>query len=61
MLRAIRFSCELDFKIESKTSLRVKQKYTNLSKISAERIRDEFSKIILSPNPEIRNKTFRKM
>jgi poly(A) polymerase/tRNA nucleotidyltransferase (CCA-adding enzyme) len=42
---------ELDFKIEKKTFEAIKENAKNLNHISAERIKDEFQKIILSPMP----------
>jgi tRNA nucleotidyltransferase (CCA-adding enzyme) len=52
MLRAIRFSAELDFEIEQNTALSLVKNRGLLSFISKERIRDEFIKIILSKNPK---------
>jgi len=51
MLRAIRFSAELGFKIEAKTLLAIAKNASLLQEISMERIRDEFFKIITSKNP----------
>lgn len=51
MMRAIRFAVELDFEIEKKTFEAIKKNAKNLNHISAERIKDEFQKIILSPMP----------
>lgn len=51
MMRAIRFSVTLGFAIEEKTFLAIQKNAKNLKYISPERIRDEFSKIILSPAP----------
>lgn len=51
MLRAIRFSVQLDFVISSETLEAIFKLSKNLSKISKERIRDEFIKIINSKNP----------
>ena len=51
MMRAIRFSVTLNFAIEEKTFLAIRKNAQNLKYISPERIRDEFVKIILSPNP----------
>jgi putative nucleotidyltransferase with HDIG domain len=55
MLRAIRFISQLaiqsDWKIEQKTLLAIKENASLLKFISQERLRDEFSKIILSDNP----------
>ncbi len=51
MMRAIRFSVTLGFAIEEKTSLAIQKNSNNLKHISPERIRDELTKIILSPIP----------
>jgi len=48
MLRAIRFSCQLDFEIEKDTFNSIKKNHDLLKYVSNERIRDEFEKIILS-------------
>lgn len=48
MLRAIRFSSRLNFNIDPNTYKAIKLLSSNLSKISKERIRDEFGKILLS-------------
>lgn len=58
MMRAIRFISQLKkdeegWKIEEKTLLAIKNDYRLLSFISKERLRDEFSKIILSPSPDL--------
>jgi len=52
LLRAIRFSARLGYRIEAKTLSALKHSAANndLKKISAERIRDEFSLMILDPN-----------
>lgn len=51
LLRAVRFSAELGFEVEAKTLEALKKQAHLLKKISKERIRDEFIKIIDSPNP----------
>ena len=51
MLRAIRFSSELEFIISSETFNAIFKLAKNLEHISKERIRDEFIKIIMSKNP----------
>jgi putative nucleotidyltransferase with HDIG domain len=51
MLRAIRFSAQLGYTISSETFSAIFKLANNLEKISKERIRDEFSKIIMSPEP----------
>ena len=52
MIRAIRFSSKLDFKIESNTLLAIYDNAQIIKNISLERITDEFNKIILSNKPE---------
>lgn len=52
ILRAVRFSAQLGFSIEEKTREAVKQLAPALKKISAERIRAELNKILLSERPE---------
>lgn len=51
MLRAIRFSCQLNFNIESKTLKAIEKNSSLILNISSERIRDELCKILVSPNP----------
>lgn len=53
MLRAIRFSSELGFTISKETFDGVIHSHKIISKISTERIRDEFVKIIMSPEPMV--------
>lgn len=53
MIRAIRFSCELGFAIESDTLQSIVDNSKSISEISMERIRDEFVKIIMSPEPMV--------
>lgn len=53
ILRAIRLSAELGFTIESETLVAITKTSNLLEFISKERIRDEFTKIIMSPNPMI--------
>ena len=52
MIRAIRFSSKLDFQIEEDTLKAIYDNANIIEDISLERITDEFSKIILSDNPE---------
>lgn len=52
MLRAFRFSAKLGFKIEKTVLDAIKVEKGNLKKVSAERVRDEFTKILLSDNVE---------
>jgi len=49
LMRAIRFACELNFQIEPQTLKAIKNNASLLGFISKERIRDEFIKIINSP------------
>jgi len=51
MLRAIRFSAQLDFQIESNTLKAISENKDLINNISPERIRDELTKILVSPNP----------
>lgn len=51
MLRAIRFSTELGFAIDTETLAAIQKHAALIKDISGERIRDEFIKIILSPEP----------
>ena len=51
MMRAVRFYAELGFSIEEKTLDAIRKYSKNLESIAQERIKDEFSKIILSKHP----------
>jgi len=51
MLRAVRLACELDFKIDKATLQAIEENSTLTKKVSPERIRDEFTKILLSNYP----------
>jgi putative nucleotidyltransferase with HDIG domain len=53
MMRAIRFACQLNFKIEEKSFLAIKKNAKRIKIISKERISDELNKIILSTRPSI--------
>ena len=53
MMRAIRFAVELGFTIEQETLDAMKQLSSTIQQVSIERIRDEFTKIILSPSPKL--------
>jgi poly(A) polymerase len=53
MLRAARFAAQLNFAIEDYVLNAMKEMADRLSIISAERIRDEFVKTLLSDNPRI--------
>lgn len=51
MFRAIRFSAQLGFVIEENTYSAIIDLMQNANKLSAERVRDEIQKILLSPAP----------
>ncbi len=51
MLRAVRFACQLGFSVSYETMESILKNADLIKKISAERIRDEFVKIIMSDNP----------
>ena len=51
MLRTVRFSCQLNFKIEKETLAAITKNSQLLKNISKERIRDELCKILLSSLP----------
>ncbi|OHA91618.1 MAG: hypothetical protein A2758_00710 [Candidatus Zambryskibacteria bacterium RIFCSPHIGHO2_01_FULL_49_18] len=53
IFRALRLSAELGFAIEAETMSAMKMCASKLEKISKERIRDEFVKIIMSPEPGV--------
>ncbi len=53
VLRAIRLATELGFMINSETEKALENNVKNLGKIAQERIRDEFIKLIMSPDPMI--------
>lgn len=53
MLRACRFAGKLNFQIEEKTLEAIKELSENIKKVSAERIRDELIKIMLTSKPSI--------
>ena len=52
LLRAVRFSAQLDFQIEEHTEEAIKSKAELLRNISAERIRTELTKLLVSDNPD---------
>lgn len=53
MMRAIRFASQLNFVIEEKTLLAIKENADRIAIISQERITDELNKILGSPKPSI--------
>lgn len=52
ILRAVRFSAQLDFQIEESTKAAIKKKAGLLVNISAERIRMELTKLLVSDHPD---------
>lgn len=52
MLRAIRFSCQLNFEIDKNTFSVIKKKSKKILEITSERINEEFTKIIISGEAE---------
>ncbi|WP_122638286.1 CCA tRNA nucleotidyltransferase [Romboutsia sp. Marseille-P6047] len=52
LIRAIRFSSKLNFTIEEKTLKSIYKNADIIKKISKERITEEFSKMVLSDNPQ---------
>ncbi len=52
IMRAIRFSAQLDYEIEEETSKAIKELAPTLEKISAERIQVELVKLLLSDHPD---------
>jgi tRNA nucleotidyltransferase (CCA-adding enzyme) len=51
LLRFVRFAVQLHFALDEKSASVAKSQADNLAKVSVERIRDEFVKILLSPEP----------
>ena len=58
MMRAVRFAAQLGFAIEENTARAVKTLAGTLDRISAERIRSELEKLLLSPHPELIEKAY---
>ena len=52
ILRAVRFAAQLDYEIDEDTLTAVRELAPNLDKISAERIRMELQKLLVSGHPE---------
>ena len=50
MLRAVRFACVLDFRIEENLYKELKKKRNLIEKLSMERIKEELTKMLVSPN-----------
>jgi poly(A) polymerase len=53
MLRAARFAAQFDFRIEERTRDAIARQADTLAKISRERIRDEFTKLLTAPHPAL--------
>lgn len=53
MMRAIRFSCQLNFEIEANSLEAIQKTKQRIEIISKERVSDELHKIMLSPKPSI--------
>ncbi len=51
MMRAARFASQLDFEIDADVVSSIKDLSARIAIVSAERVRDEFTKILMSPNP----------
>lgn len=58
MLRAVRFSAQLGYRIDGDTGAAVKAMAGNLQKISAERIQVELVKLAVSPHPDYLRKAY---
>lgn len=58
IMRAVRFSAQLGYEIEEKTSEAIAKLSYTLKNISAERIHVELSKLIVSPNPGFIRKAY---
>lgn len=56
IMRAVRFSGQLGFEIETKTLAAITHHVSSLGKVSMERIRVEFEKTLLSRNPQMVNR-----
>ncbi|MBO6149106.1 MAG: CCA tRNA nucleotidyltransferase [Lachnospiraceae bacterium] len=59
ILRAFRFAAKLGFSVEESTAKYAGQMALNLKKISAERIREELTKIVSSEHPEVLRELYR--
>ncbi|MEK7579402.1 MAG: HD domain-containing protein [Patescibacteria group bacterium] len=51
IMRGARLAAELDFDIEPKTSEAMQKRAETIAQIAAERVRDEFSKLLMSEHP----------
>lgn len=52
IMRAVRFSAQLDYEIEEETKAAITELSDTLKKISAERVQTELVKLLVSPHPE---------
>lgn len=52
MMRGIRLATELDFAIETETSDAIKKHRASIKEIALERVREEFSRLLLAKNPK---------
>lgn len=52
MLRAVRFSAQLGFKLQEETGAAIKKNHALIKNVSKERIQIEINKILLSDNPD---------
>jgi len=53
MMRAARFASQLNFEIDEEVLSAMSSMASRISIISAERVREEFTKLLMSPNPRI--------
>ncbi len=51
LIRAVRFVSQLGFTVEPETLKAIHRKADSIQRVAAERVREEFSKILLSPRP----------
>lgn len=53
LLRAVRFAAQLDFTIDQDTFISLCVNHETLKNVSRERIKDEFSKLLMTSNPSV--------
>jgi len=58
VMRAVRFSAQLGYEIEDETAMAIKRHAVSLSRISAERIQVELTKLLTSDNPDYIRKAY---
>ena len=58
IMRALRFAARFNYEIDKDTEEAIRELAPNLSTISAERVRDELEKMILSDHPDIIRKAY---